>query len=165
MIVILDTVRSAHNVGSIFRTADAAGVEKVYLCGYTPRPVDRFGRVQPEITKTSLGASEMIPWDGIGSVDPAEVAQAADETVGLIRRLQADGYTVVAIEQTPDSLPYQTWQAPEKVAFVFGNEVNGVSQPVLKAVDATLEISMHGQKESLNVSVSAGVILCHFANA
>lgn len=160
-IVVLDNIRSAHNVGAIFRTADGAGVSKIFLCGYTPAPIDRFGRVQPEIKKTALGATETVGWE------------AAENIVDVIGRLATDGYTIVAIEQDAQSTAYKEWQRPEKVAFVFGNEVDGVQQPALDHADAVLEIPMRGElarnrrlddvgKESLNVSTTAGIILFHF---
>ena len=146
-VVILDNIRSAHNVGSIFRTADGAGVSKVCLGGYTPAPVDRFGRIQPEIAKTSLGATESVAWE------------TAEDVLAVITALRDSGYTIVAIEQDAASVPYTDWRPSEKVEFIFGNEVAGVQSAVLRAADSIIEIPMHGEKESLNVGVSAGVIL------
>lgn len=154
-IVILDSIRSAHNVGSIFRTSDGAGVEKIYLCGPTPDPIDRFGRPQPEITKTSLGASESIPWEHIGTIEN----RATDELLALISELQADGYTVVAVEQTENSTDLYDFVVPEKVAYIFGAEVEGVQEEIVAAADEVLELPMAGMKESLNVSVTAGIVL------
>lgn len=147
--VILDNVRSAHNVGSIFRTADGAGVEKIFLIGVTPCPIDRFGRKQPEIMKTSLGAAETVPWEH----------KSDDEALELIRQLQSGDVTVVAIEQTPSSISLDQFQVPNKVAYVFGNEIDGVQPALIDASDKVLEIPMKGKKESLNVSVTAGIIL------
>lgn len=154
-VVILDNIRSAHNVGSMFRTADGAGVSKLYLVGITPAPTDRFGRVQPEIKKTSLGATESVAWEKVGSGGDT----AGDEAKGLIARLKADGFTVVAVEQSPKAISFHDFTRPEKVAYILGAEVEGVQPALLNAVDQIIEIPMHGQKESLNVSVTAGIIL------
>ena len=145
--VILHNVRSRHNVGSVFRTAEGAGVSKIFLAGYTPTPVDRFGRPVPEIVKTSLGATDMIPWEQV------------DNTTSIVSLLQAEGVTVVAVEQAPGSISLFNFIAPEKVAYIFGNEITGVPEEVLTLCDAIVEIPMQGQKESLNVSVTAGVVL------
>lgn len=150
-VVILDNIRSAHNVGSIFRTADGAGVKKIYLLGVTPTPIDRFGRVQTEISKTSLGASEMIEWEYVKNEDVSE----------LISKLKTDNFKVVAIEQTPDSVNLEDYIVPERVAYIFGNEIDGVGEKLLSLTDQIVEIPMQGSKESLNVAVSAGIALFH----
>ena len=147
--LILDNIRSAHNVGSIFRTADGAGVEKIFLVGVTPCPIDRFGRQQPEITKTSLGAAETVPWE----------YETDAEAVTLIRELQNDGVVVVAIEQTPASISLDQFKVPDKVAYIFGNEINGVQPTLIEESDNVVEIPMKGKKESLNVSVTTGIVL------
>ncbi len=152
-ILILDNIRSAHNVGSIFRTADGAGVEKIYLIGTTPAPRDRFGREVPEIKKTSLGASDFVAWE---QVEEASVS-------ALAARLRADGFAIAAVEQSDRSVSLHDFVPPSKVAYVFGNEVEGVGEKWLKAADSIVEIPMKGKKESLNVSVTAGIIL--FKNA
>lgn len=149
-VVILDNIRSAHNVGSIFRTSDGAGVSKIFLCGYTPKPIDRFGRVQPEIGKTSLGATESVAWESV-------------EKIGdLFDRLHGEGYSIASVEQTANSISYKDWQSADKVAFVFGNEVDGVQENVVAWSDVVLEIPMLGKKESLNVSNSAAIILYQY---
>lgn len=109
-ILILDNIRSAHNVGSLFRTADGAGVTSVALVGYTPTPQDRFGRVQPEIEKTSLGASHMIPWK----------AYTDAELLEYLALLKKEGSTIVAVEQTPESISLYEFTVPEKVAIHYG---------------------------------------------
>ena len=149
IVVILDNIRSAHNVGSIFRTSDGAGVSKIILSGYTPAPIDRFGRVQPEIAKTSLGATETIPWELV------------NEAAGLeqLKKLRQEGYAIVAVEQAINSIPLSDFSVPDKVCYIFGNEINGVQPAYLNVSDLILEISLHGQKESLNVAVSAGIVL------
>ncbi len=153
--IILDNIRSAHNVGSIFRTSDGAGVEKIYLVGPTPTPVDRFGRPQPEIVKTSLGASESLQWEHIGDAGSESVSEA----LALIVTLQAEGFTVVAVEQAPHSVSLYDFMVPDNVVYIMGAEVEGVHQELIDAADAVVEIPLVGMKESLNVSVSAGIIL------
>ena len=133
----------------MFRTADATGVEKIFLIGYTPTPVDRFGRAQAEITKTSLGASEEIGWEHLS------------ETTDLVKKLQAEGVIVVAVEQCPESVTLKEFVVPDKVAYIVGNEVGGVDAETLKIVDTIVDIPMLGKKESLNVSVTAGIVLYH----
>ncbi len=154
MIVILDNIRSLYNVGSIFRTADAAGVEKIYLCGITPEPIDRFGRIRPQLAKVSLGAEKTVSWEKCPS------------SARLISKLKKEGYKIYAVEQSKNSIPYYTPRpkpsALERSVFIFGNEVKGISESVLAKTDKILEIPMHGKKESLNVSVAAGIILFHF---
>ncbi len=147
--VILDNIRSAHNVGSIFRTSDGAGVSKIFLVGVTPWPTDRFGRKQPEIAKTSLGAADIVPWEQVSN----------DDAVLLVRRLRGEGVTVAAVEQTSNSVALDDFQAPENVAYILGNEVDGVSDALIKESDMVVEIPMVGEKESLNVSVAAGIAL------
>ncbi len=148
-ILILDNIRSAHNVGSIFRTSDGAGVVHIYVCGYTPAPIDRFGRSVAEIKKTSLGASESVPWTAVADTDVA----------ALVTRLKAEGYMIVAVEQAEGSCSLYDFTVPEKVVYVLGNEIDGVSPVGLAAADVVLEIPMRGMKESLNVSVCAGIVL------
>lgn len=145
--VLLHNIRSTHNVGSIFRTADAAGVSRVYLSGYTPAPTDRFGRVRKDIAKTALGAEGFLPWEHHAS------------PVRLIMKLKKEGWNIVGVEQDVHAHDYRKFKAKEKTAFVFGNEVLGISKDLRKKCDALIEIPMHGKKESLNVSVAAGIIL------
>jgi tRNA G18 (ribose-2'-O)-methylase SpoU len=145
--VLLHDVRSAHNVGSVFRTADAAGVRRVLLTGYTPLPVDRFGRAQKEIAKTALGAELSVPWEY--HADPLD----------LIATLKKEGWCVVGVEQDTRSQDYRVFSPAKPTVFIFGNEVDGVPTEILDACDLLIEIPMHGAKESLNVSVSAGIVL------
>jgi 23S rRNA (guanosine2251-2'-O)-methyltransferase len=149
MIVILNNIRSAFNVGAIFRTADGAGVEKLYLTGTTPAPIDRFGREQPGIKKTALGAVDSVPWE------------VPESTTALVDRLRSEGYLIVAVEQAPNAIPYTDFHIKHPTVFVFGNEVFGLSEEFLKKSDVVIEIPMSGQKESLNVATTAGVILFH----
>jgi tRNA G18 (ribose-2'-O)-methylase SpoU len=131
----------------MFRTADGVGVDKIFLVGYTPTPIDRFARVQPEIKKTSLGASESIPWEHFA------------ESKHLIQHLQAIQCAIVAVEQTENSISVLDFTVPKKVAYVMGNEIEGVSIEFCAAADTIIDIPMLGEKESLNVSVAAGIIL------
>lgn len=152
--LILDNIRSTHNVGAIFRTADAAGVKKIYLTGYTPAPLDRFGRPVPEIEKTALGAEKTIAWEQVENIDD------------LISRLKKENFKIIAVEQAENSVDYKTVKIgdDDKVAFIFGNEVDGLSPETLSQCDIIAEIPMRGAKESLNVSVSAGVALFRMLN-
>lgn len=147
IVAVLPNIRSAHNVGSIFRSADGAGVSRLVLAGYTPKPVDRFGRPDKTLAKTALGAEKSIPWD------------YQRDTAGALRRLKAEGWRIVGVEQDERAIDYRTFAKGGKIALVFGNEVRGLS-PQLRAIcDELIEIPMHGTKESLNVSVAAGIVL------
>ena len=149
MVVVLDNIRSAHNVGSALRTADAFKADKVWLCGICACPPSA------EIHKSALGAEDSVPWEH------------ADDTLALTGRLRLDGFTVVSVEQTERSVSLETF-TPEpgrKYAFVFGNEVDGVHQSVVDASDFSLEIPQFGTKHSLNVSVSIGVVLWQWRSA
>lgn len=145
--LIAHDVRSTHNVGSFFRTADAAGVAKIYLTGYTPTPVDRFKRPRKDVAKTALGAEKTVLWESVASI--AE----------LIESLKKEGVRVVALEQDPRAQHYRRYQTHEKVALIVGNEVEGVPEDVRALCDDIIEIPMNGSKESLNVAVAAGVAL------
>lgn len=146
IVVVLDNIRSAHNVGSAFRTADSFKIDKVWLCGICAVPPSA------EIHKSALGAENSVAWEH------------TDDTMEAVRRLKDEGYTIVSAEQTMDSVMLDTFipEKGKKYAVVFGNEVSGVSQEVVDASDFALEIPQYGTKHSLNVSVSIGVILWHF---
>ena len=146
IVLVLDNIRSAHKVGSAFRTADSFKIDKVWLCGICAVPPSA------EIHKSALGAEDSVDWEHV------------DDTMEAVRRLKEDGYTIVSAEQTMQSVMLDTF-VPEKgrrYAVVFGNEVAGVSQEVVDASDFALEIPQYGTKHSLNVSVSMGVVLWHF---
>lgn len=145
--VLLHNVRSTHNVGSIFRTAEAAGVERMYLSGYTPTPTDRFGRAQKDIAKTALGAEKMLPWEKV--VSPSKI----------VKKLKLEGWEVVGVEQDKRAMDYRELVISKPTLFIFGNEVKGISKSMRDACDTLIEIPMQGKKESLNVSVAAGVVL------
>lgn len=147
LVIVFDNVRSAYNVGSAFRSADAFGVDKIYLCGICPTPPST------EIHKTALGAEESLAW------------QYEADILKLVKRLRSDDYTIISVEQThnsvklisPDTLP-----KTQKTALIFGNEVEGVQQSVVDASDFSLEIPQHGTKHSLNVAVTVGIVLFAF---
>lgn len=143
VVVVLDNIRSMHNVGSVFRTADAFLVEAICLCGYTAQPPHR------DIQKTALGATETVDW------------LYYNATVDAIDDLKERGYSVYAIEQTAGSILLQNFKADpiQKLAVVFGNEVEGVSDELLKLVDGSIEIPQLGTKHSLNISVAAGIVM------
>jgi tRNA G18 (ribose-2'-O)-methylase SpoU len=147
IILLAHNVRSLWNVGSLFRTSDAFGVEKLILTGYTALPPRR------EISKTALSAEESVPWEHSDHPDEA------------IRRLRADGYSIVALEQTPESFPLEEYRPPERICLIVGHEVTGVDRQILALCDASVEIRMLGAKESLNVAVAAGVALYHLRTA
>lgn len=146
-ILVLENIRSTHNVGAIFRTADAAGITKIYLTGITPTPFDRFGRKRRDITKASLGAEDSVDWEYVDSAHT------------LLPKLQEEGFTIIALEQNQTAEDYKQLKVPKKTAVVVGNEVDGVSKPILEMADHVAEIPMGGQKESLNVSVATGIFL------
>lgn len=153
MEVILASVRSSYNVGSIFRTADAAGFEKIYLAGITPAPLDKFKRPNREIAKTALGAQNYLPWEKVKSA------------VNLIKRLKSGGYAILAIEQHSKSILYTKYKIPNtKTVLVLGSEVSGLPASILKLSDKILEIPMRGKKESLNVAVAFGIVAFSLIN-
>lgn len=166
MLVILHDIRSLHNVGSIFRTADAAGIEKIYLCGITPGPVDVFGKPRQQLTKVSLGAERYVKWEKVGS------ASSPQATTRLIDKLRQDGYKIFCVEQSKKAIPYYKFKIKNamphhsmlKIALVLGSEIKGLPLPILKRADKILEIPMRGGKESLNVSVAFGIIAFHIIN-
>jgi tRNA G18 (ribose-2'-O)-methylase SpoU len=145
--IILDNVRSTYNVGSIFRTADAAGVSHISLCGVTPAPIDRFGRKRKDVAKVALGAEEAISWDHF------------KETTEAIEKSKKEGFQIIAIEQSENSIDFSQFRPKEKVCYLFGTETVGLSAATVDLCDAVVEIPMYGSKESLNVSVSVGIIL------
>ncbi len=145
--LILHDIRSSENVGSIFRTADAAGVSKIYLTGYTPAPLDRFNRPNAKIAKSALGAQKTVSY------------KPAADVYQCITTLKQEGVQVVAVEQSLNSVPYTEFKLKKPTAFVLGNEVEGLSEKILREVDTIVEIPMRGKKESLNVAVSAGIVL------
>jgi len=147
--LILDNIRSIHNVGSIFRTTETLGISKIYCLGTTPTPLDRFGNKRKDFAKVSLGAEDSIKWDHI------------DGGLILIKKLKKEGFKIIALEQDSSSVDYKNIKIKDtdKVVIILGNEVDGVSKDLLKVSDVIAEIPMRGKKESLNVSISAGIFL------
>ncbi len=143
IVLVLDNIRSMMNTGSVFRTADAFLLEGILLCGFTATPPHR------EIHKTALGATESVAW------------KYYEKTTEAIQGLKAAGYTIAALEQTTESIDLRIFQpdTEKKYAFVFGNEVKGVDQEVLALCDLCLEIPQFGTKHSLNISVTAGMVI------
>ena len=147
IVVILHNIRSAQNVGAIFRTADAVGVTKIYLTGYTPQPLDRFLRPDPKIAKTALGAEKTIPWE-----------HHKDVAV-LCGKLNKEAFTIVGVEQDKRAVDYKSYVPTGDTALLMGNEVLGISPALRKRCDVLVEIPMRGKKESLNVSVAFGIVV------
>ncbi len=153
VVLVLDNIRSAHNVGSAFRTADCFKIDKIWLCGICATPPSA------EIHKSAIGAEESVDWE------------YSETTMAAINRLKADGYKILSIEQTVKSISLEEFSPKligpnaEKYALIFGNEVDGVEQEVVNASNLCIEIPQFGTKHSLNVSVSVGVVLWHFCLA
>lgn len=144
IVVVLDNVRSAHNVGSIFRTADSFKADRIFLCGISPVPPSA------EIHKSALGAEDSVEWEH------------CDRTADAVARLRSEGYVIISVEQTVNSVKLDRFTpSGQKCALIFGNEVDGVAQDIVDMSDFSLEIPQFGTKHSLNVSVSAGVVLWH----
>ena len=150
--LILHNIRSVHNVGSIFRTADACDVKKIYLTGLTPATVDKFGRERKDLSKVALGAEKNISW---------ERCQSASS---VIKKLKKEGFLIVSLEQSPSSTDYKKIKIKERSVFIVGNEVEGLPESILKMSDLIAEIPMQGKKESLNVSVATGILLFRVLN-
>lgn len=143
LILVLDNIRSLNNIGSVFRTADAFLIEKIYLCGITATPPHK------DIRKTALGATDSVAWE------------YREDTLQLVDELKKKGYRVLAVEQAENAKMLHQFTVAEKVkyALVFGNEVKGVSQEVVSASDQVLEIPQYGTKHSLNIAVSVGIVI------
>lgn len=143
LVVVLDNVRSMHNVGSVFRTSDGFLIEGIYLCGYTPQPPHR------DINKTALGATETVAWSYFKS------------TMEAVHALREKGFRILSVEQAENSISLENlgWDGKSPLALVFGNEVEGVAQEVIDHCDGCLEIPQWGMKHSLNISVAAGIVL------
>ena len=141
IIAVLENIRSAYNIGSVFRTADAFLLESIYICGYSAFPPHK------EIKKTALGAEETVHWKHFKTTK-----EASEE-------LRKDGYKIFAVEQAEGSIPLQEFNSQEKLAVVFGNEVTGVEQSTIEMADGCIEIPQLGMKHSLNISVAAGIVL------
>jgi len=153
LVIILDNLRSSYNVGSIFRTAEAGGVKKIYLCGITPAPKDRYGRINKKLVKVSLGAEKYLPFEKVKS------------TVNLILKLKKERYKILALEQDKKAQNLFRFKKKRKMkyALILGGEVKGLSKNILKRVDKILEIPQRGKKESLNVAVAAGIAIFYLS--
>lgn len=146
-VLLLHNIRSVENVGAMFRTADAAGIDKIYISGYTPAPLDRFGRKRSDMAKSALGAEEYVAWEYKKTIAP------------ILSKLKREGFCVIAIEQDEKSVDYKKVRPRHKNAFIVGTEVTGIPKSILNKCDIIAEIPMKGKKESLNVSVALGVVL------
>lgn len=151
-VLIIQDVRSVINVGAMFRTADAIGIDKIYLTGFTPTPTDRFGKVRKDMAKSALGAEKFIPWEYVKNI------------TSLITKLKKEKYFIVGIEQAPNAIDYKKVKFKNKNAFIIGAEVTGIPKNILKKCDIIAEIPMRGKKESLNVSVACGIALYRIFN-
>lgn len=145
--LVLHNIRSLHNVGAIFRTAEGLGVKKIFLTGYTPEPYDVFGKIRKDLQKTALGAEKYVKWEKLRYI------------AVLMKRLKKEGVWIVALEQSKKSINLNKFRPKKSTALILGNEVRGVPKSVLKKCDKIIEIPMRGKKESLNVSVAAGIAL------
>jgi tRNA G18 (ribose-2'-O)-methylase SpoU len=146
-VLILPNIRSGHNVGAMFRTADGAGVSKVYLVGYSPVPP------HPQVDKVSLGAEKVVPFEHRKTVLP------------LLKQLKADGFEIVGLEQTSKSVTIYEWQPKKSIALIVGNEKTGITKAMLKHCDSVVHLPMKGVKNSLNVSIAGGVAMYHISHA
>lgn len=144
--LLLDNIRSVHNAGSIFRTAETLGISRIYCLGTTPTPLDRFGQKRKDFAKVALGAEDMVPWEHIADLGP-------------IKALREQGFKIIALEQAPKSADYKSVEVDNKSLIILGAEVSGVSKKLLALCDTVAEIPQVGKKESLNVSVAAGIFL------
>jgi tRNA G18 (ribose-2'-O)-methylase SpoU len=151
--LLLPDIRSEYNVGSIFRTADGAGVDRIYCSGYTPLPIDRFGRPSKTISKTALGAEKVVPWEH------------APNALALVGELRREGWAVVALEEDARAKLYTEYRPDCPTLLILGNEIEGVPEALRDASDAILAIPMRGEKESLNVSVVCGIALYHLTRS
>lgn len=153
-ILILNDIRSVENVGAMFRTADAAGIDKIYLTGYTPTPLDRFGRKRGDLAKSALGAEEFVKWEQYKNISQ------------LLTKLKKEKYLIIGIEQDKKSIDYKKLKVTSHKlkAFIVGTEVTGIPKNILKKCDIIAEIGMRGKKESLNVSVATGIALFRILN-
>ena len=149
LVFILHNLRSAHNVGSIFRSADGIGVAKIYCVGYTPVPAlperKYLTTAEKELKKTALGAETWISWESRRNIS------------ALIKKLKGEGFQIVGLELSPESMDYQHFNPSKKVALILGNEIDGISEKILELCDTHISIPMRGKKESLSVSVAGAI--------
>lgn len=150
--LILHNIRSVHNTASIFRAADGAGVKKIYLTGYTPKPIDEFGKIRNDFKKISLGAEKTVEWEYKKDINK------------IINYLKTERVNVIALEQHPKAINYKKFKPKFPLALIVGNEVRGIPQNILKKCDAIIEIPMRGKKESLNISIATGIAIYQILN-
>jgi tRNA G18 (ribose-2'-O)-methylase SpoU len=143
----VNNIRSTHNVGSIFRTADGVGIKKIYICGVSPSPVDRFGRERKDLAKVALGAEKNMEWEYI------------KEIKDLIEIKKKQGFEIFALEQNDNSVDYKDVKIVKDTLIILGEETKGIDKEILNMCNKIVEIPMKGNKESLNVSVASGVLL------
>ncbi|MFH1608767.1 MAG: TrmH family RNA methyltransferase [Patescibacteria group bacterium] len=151
-ILILPDIRSAQNVGAIFRTAEAVGISKIFLTGVSPCPLDRFNKTRKDIAKSALGAELTVPWE------------YKKNLTMFLNKLKKEKFKIIAIEQDKKSISYKKVKLSQKNAFIVGTEVSGLPKNILKKCDQIAEIPMLGKKESLNVSVATGIALFGILN-
>lgn len=150
--ILLHDIRSVHNVGSIFRIADCAGIEKIFLSGVTPAPLDRFNQARKDMAKVALGAEKAVPWEYSRTFTP------------VIKQHKEKGFHIIALEQSDASIDYKSIVIDRPTLIILGNEPKGISSALLRHADTIAEIPMKGEKESLNVSVAAGIFLFRILN-
>jgi tRNA G18 (ribose-2'-O)-methylase SpoU len=150
--LLLHDIRSVHNVGSLFRTADSAGIEKIVLSGFSPTPLDRFNQPRKDMVKVALGAEKSVQWEYVQTFTP------------VIKKYQKEGFKIIALEQSEASVDYKDVSINGPTLIVLGNEPKGISPTLLRYADVIAEIPMKGEKESLNVSVAAGIFLYRILN-
>lgn len=146
-VLVLNDIRSVYNVGALFRTADAVGITRIILSGFSPTPIDRFGRARTDLAKSALGAELLVPWE------------YTEDLVSVVDKYKADGFHVVGVEQDARSIDYKKITKTDKMVFILGTETTGMEEVLLSRCDTIVEIPMRGIKESLNVSVAAGIVL------
>ena len=146
-ILVLHNIRSVYNVGALFRTADAVGITKIILSGYSPAPVDRFGRARADLAKSALGSEKSVAWEYVKTPN------------AFLKKARADGFQIVGVEQDPRSVDYKKVPKGHKMVFFAGTDTTGIAKPLRALCDTFAEIPMNGMKESLNVSVALGIVL------
>ena len=146
-ILIIHDIRSVHNVGALFRTADSVGISRIIISGYSPTPLDRFGRVRSDMAKSALGAELSVPWE------------YCENIFEKIQEYKKNNYTVIGLEQHEQSIDYKKIDKTKNMVFIIGTETTGMESTLLELCDIIAEIPMHGEKESLNVSVATGILL------
>jgi tRNA G18 (ribose-2'-O)-methylase SpoU len=146
-ILVLNDIRSVYNVGALFRTADAVGITRIIMAGFSPTPVDRFGRARTDLAKSALGAELSVPWEYV------------DDLVAIVTEYRNQGFHIIGVEQDARSIDYKHIEKTSKMLFILGTETTGMEESLLSLCDTIVEIPMQGIKESLNVSVAAGIVL------